>query len=772
MLAFPVILAMTFGALRVNSEGRAADELNTASDEARIIAPVIAFGVATENLATASATGQQIEVAITEFDKASRALVDTSRTTTVVPAAVAEINVATGTATAMRDEIQRGRPAPSALAERTDAVLTRLPSIVVHATNRLTEHRTSDAVQPLVDVLSARRSLAVQRILLAPQLVDPEPMTPNTRATVLAATGSETASIDQLARTSAKPARIAALRSGVQTRRDANARPESGVAPNVVADSTNQSVAAYTELTTTYADALNSDVRALTTAAQSNALRDAALTLAAVLAALALAVLFARTLIGPIRRLRTSALAVAHQYLPQEVAEIRAGGEPTRKVSLATRSEEEIGQLANAVDDIHEQAVKLAGEQARLRIQIGAMFETLSRRSKSLVDQQLNLIEALEVDEDDPRRLDSLFRLDHLAARMRRNCENLLVLAGTSARRTRQAAVPAGDVARAAVSGVEDYQRVEFDITSDTAVAGAAVADIVHLLTELIDNALRYSPPDTAVRVFVGRAVDGGLLIEVADQGLGMAEDELAAANDWIAAGGEVTPETARQMGLFVVGRLAQRHRMQVHLRVTDPFAESPGVSAAVHIPSSLLESVTREELTRPPTRTVVGQRMSDVRVLTPETVAAAAPAEPVRHLSLLSTPRPEPEPERPAALAASAVEDLQTTPIFQNMVSEWFSEAPAPQPPKQPEPAAQTGGWGASADAGWAAAERAEQPADKRTPAGLPQRTRGARLVPGGIPAPAAGDRNPDVVRSNLLSHIEGVRRGRAHSTNPEENP
>ena len=271
----------------------------------------------------------------------------------------------------------------------------------------------------------------------------------------------------------------------------------------------------------------------------------------------------------PLRRLRDSALQVAHDDLAREIERVRAGGEPAPVAPIAVHTSEEVGQVAHAVDELHEQAVFLAGEQSRLQLQVGDMFETLSRRSRSLVDQQLSLIDRLERNEEDPDRLESLFRLDHLAARMRRNGANLLVLAGAKVPREQAEPVPVSAIINAAASEVEDYTRVVTATVPDSEIVGAAAGDLVHLLAELLDNALRYSPPISQVRVSAVHTGNGGLVIEVSDIGLGMTDSDLRVANTRLQSGGEVNPYTARHMGLFVVGRLG--------------VAERPGGPAAQH---------------------------------------------------------------------------------------------------------------------------------------------------------------------------------------------
>ena len=217
------------------------------------------------------------------------------------------------------------------------------------------------------------------------------------------------------------------------------------------------------------------------------------------------------------------------------------------------------------------------------------MFETLSRRSRSLVDQQLSLIDRLERNEEDPERLESLFRLDHLAARMRRNGANLLVLAGAKVPREQAEPVPVAAIINAAASEVEDYTRVVTATVPDSEILGVVAGDLVHLLAELLDNALRYSPPISQVRVSAVHTGNGGLVIEVSDIGLGMAESDLRVANTRLQSGGEVNPYTARHMGLFVVGRLAAQHGLVVRLRSTIAGEPNSGTTAGVYVPVELL---------------------------------------------------------------------------------------------------------------------------------------------------------------------------------------
>jgi signal transduction histidine kinase len=357
------------------------------------------------------------------------------------------------------------------------------------------------------------------------------------------------------------------------------------------APSINAEAAGVTGVLNDVAAKLAGDVSAAADRARADSLRDTALVLGSLLGALAIALLVVRSLVTPVRRLRAAALRAANEQLPETVRQVREGHDVDWRAvpDSGVRTEEEIGQLARAFDDMHRQAVRLAVEQAELRKQVSEMFMTLSRRSQSLVEQQLSIIEDLEAGEQDPRRLDELFRIDHIATRLRRNGENLHVLAGGRPVRHGREPVPTRDLLRAATSEVKDYRRVAMGNAPRSSVQPEAAADVVHILAELLENATRFSPPEHKVALTADRGADGGLLIEVVDQGLGMTPAELTAVNDRLAAAGTVGPETTRRMGLFVVGRLAALHGVTVRLRATGTGARHAGVTASVHVPGALV---------------------------------------------------------------------------------------------------------------------------------------------------------------------------------------
>ena len=310
--------------------------------------------------------------------------------------------------------------------------------------------------------------------------------------------------------------------------------------------------------------------------------------LLALMAGAAVVFFVTRSLLRPLRLLRRTALDVAERRLPAAVRSLREGEAPDTEVSRTPiETREEIGQVARAFDQVHEQAVRLAAEQAGLRTAFNSIFVNLSRRSQALVERQLRLIEQLENKEEDPEALAELFQLDHLATRMRRNSENLLVLSGTDVARRGGRPVPLVDVLRAAASEVEQYQRVELAAPPPVQLLGRTAGDVVHLVAELLENAAAFSAPETRVDVLAHPEQDGSVILEIADRGVGMTDEDLADANQRLNSPPTVDVSASRRMGLFVVGRLAIRHAIGVTLRARD----EGGVVASVRVPASAVLS-------------------------------------------------------------------------------------------------------------------------------------------------------------------------------------
>jgi signal transduction histidine kinase len=340
---------------------------------------------------------------------------------------------------------------------------------------------------------------------------------------------------------------------------------------------------------------LDSDASKLVDDQHTRTLRLTALILGVLVITLASWILIGRSMVRSLRELRGQALDVAQRRLPEAIQRLRGVERQADLDNLPTTAfpqlggsaGDEIEEVGDAFAAVHASAVRLAGEQAELRRGAHAMIINVARRSQALVERQLKLLDEVQSAEEDPDQLANLFRLDHLVTRMRRNDANLLVLAGADTMRRRSDPVPLSAVVLAAMAEIEAYERVLADVDDGGYIAGLAVADVIHILAELLENATRYSPPDTTVTVLGRVAADGrSAFVRIADRGLGMSEQKLAEANEKIMHAGESAPVAAAtaQMGLWVVGRLAGRHNLAVGLRSIDH-----GVQAEVGIPAALL---------------------------------------------------------------------------------------------------------------------------------------------------------------------------------------
>jgi signal transduction histidine kinase len=510
------------------------------------------------------------------------------------------------------------------------------------------------------------------------------------------------------------------------------------------------------------------------------------------LVVLGLTGVIARSMIRPLHRLRSDALDVAGSRLPGIVRRLSESDETANIViePVGVNSTDEIGEVARAFDQVHREAVRLAGEESLLRRTLNAMFVNLSRRSQSLIERQLNIIDSLEQSEQDPERLSSLFRLDHLATRMRRNSENLLVLAGHEAPRKWSQPVPLVDVLRAAISEIEQYERIAVNVQPGVVVAGRAASDVMHLVAELVENATTFSPATTQVIITGQQLTSGGVLLQIDDQGLGLRDEDLAYTNWRLDNPPLVDVAVSRRMGLFVVGRLAARHGIRVRLKR----AVEGGLSALVWLPDLVAEAdspplntlrrrfdadgyglpatagpaVPATTTTTIPAAAALGRLsgaharpMTQQAAFGRETAVAISPAvPPAQPIPAPVIPLEEPglsAPKEPPAPATSS----PRLPIYDAVESDWFHRGgrrvsqsqgigtgPAGGQPMT------TGAWVSPADDGFRAADAAVSPTvGDFTQAGLPKRVPSANLIPGSVGAvqPGQGGQPGRVARANF---------------------
>jgi HAMP domain-containing protein len=347
---------------------------------------------------------------------------------------------------------------------------------------------------------------------------------------------------------------------------------------------------------------LSADVIAISAAVRQAADRRALLSsllLAGTLAlAVALALVTARSLIRPLGRLEDAAVGTAGR-LPGVVQRLEDG----EQVDLATesappiavRSRDEIGRLAQAFNTVHRVAVQEAGREAALRRSVGEMFLNLARRSQSLIERQLEVIDEVERGGTDADVHAGMAELDHLATRMRRNAENLIILSGSQPARRWRGPIALSEVVRAAVGEVKEHTRVEVMPLDQVELAGHAAADVMHLLAELIENAVTFSAPGTQALV-AGQPLPAGYLIEIEDQGLGMTDEQLVRVNERLASPPDADLALAKMLGFFVVTQLAAKHGIRVQLR----HSWYGGITALVLLPADVILRSTAEMVARP----------------------------------------------------------------------------------------------------------------------------------------------------------------------------
>jgi signal transduction histidine kinase len=397
--------------------------------------------------------------------------------------------------------------------------------------------------------------------------------------------------------------------------------------------------------------------------------------------------LVARSITRPLRSLTRQAKDMAEHRLPtavREILETPLGQDVAvpHVPPVAVKSRDEVTDVTAALNTVQESALDLAVEQAVLRRNIADSIVNLGRRNQNLLGRQLDFITELERNEADPDTLASLFRLDHLATRMRRNAESLLVLAGVEPPRTWAANVRMTDVIRAALGEVEDYQRVRVEAVEPAMVVGSATADLAHLLAELLENALTFSPPDAYVTVRGGWHSGTRFRLAVIDRGLGMAPAALDLANRRLAGAESFTVAPSRYLGHYVAGNLAARHGIGIRL---EP-GQAQGTVATVDLPPELVTVV--EPLPAPEPHALAPP--STAELLAPAS-ALATPASPPWASAVRATPPVQPPPARPAR-PTETVEPTETSlpPLPSRLPSRSVPPSPSVTPgPTVPPPAA-----------------------------------------------------------------------------------
>lgn len=390
-------------------------------------------------------------------------------------------------------------------------------------------------------------------------------------------------------------------------------------------------VAAYAVLLSngsTSPEELSSDVRTLGVVA-----------LAAFLLSALAVVVIGRTISDPIDNVSASARELADVRLPALLDTLRHPGRPTPSFEpLVAGSNDEVSELVDSLNAVQVGIAGLAEEQRTMvRQGLSDLVVNLARRNQSLLDRQIEVIDRLEHEEEDPDQLQELFNLDHLATRMRRNAESLLVVAGAEPARRRGGPVEVADALRVAMSEIEDYRHVKLVNVEDAKIGAQSAVDLAHLFSELLENATQFSPPESPVEVTGVRHPDGSYLISCVDHGIGMTTDQLASANDVLQNPPELGLGLTRSLGFIVIGRLAARLGVQIELTHTP----NGGITAIADIPSAVLSGSNL------PT--------SDAGDHAPVVEQLEAPAEPEMYEAPSAAPAPPmPAPEQPGMAAAA----------------------------------------------------------------------------------------------------------------------
>ncbi|WP_204044135.1 sensor histidine kinase [Acrocarpospora phusangensis] len=512
--------------------------------------------------------------------------------------------------------------------------------------------------------------------------------------------------------------------------------------------------------------------------------------LIAVVATIIFSVRFGRRLVRDLAGLRHAALELADVRLPRVVDRLKRGEDvdiETEAPPIVAGGSTEVEDVANAFSSVQRTAVEAAVGQANLRRGVNHVFLNLARRKQSLLHRQLTLLDSMQRRAAEPEVLEDLFRLDHLTTRMRRHAEGLIILSGAAPGRSWRKPVPIIDVVRAAVAEVEDFTRVTVLPMPESAVAGASVADLIHLVAELIENATVFSPPQTKVQVRA-EMVANGLVLEVEDRGLGLSPEEYQAINEKLAVPPEFDLADSDRLGLFVVGQLAARYGIGVVLR-SSPYG---GTTAIVLVPRSLVAE-DGSPAAIPPAPAQASRGAHAAPKVTAVTTVQATVMPPTGEVPDVDDPEragPDTSPFfTPAALRTEPVPPAPRSDTTLSMVPQAAQSNGAPpalpsrrrsrpQDPAQGAPStAPSGPTGPSGPS----TQKPGSSVASGTHAGLPRRVRQSHIAPQlkstepehaqPLSAPTSPERTPEEARAMFSAFQQGARRGREDADYAETN-
>ena len=697
---------------------------------------------------------------------------------------------------------------PSAVALRYDVIISSLNSYRQSVAQNTDVATSSNAIRAAALFSQAKQDVAYEQTIAYVGL-ESGSFGADDRETFLTALHGQQQALTEFL-DSATPAQVSLVRSTVAgdavelaSRLTAQLSQTGGGASAVSADDAYNSLGALADLMRWVETQLDSQVNTTVEAYEQQVVQQAGIQVGAialaVLLAMLLVVAMARRMSQSLSDLRERADVVAGRDLPQAVARladpnVARNNTPADLTSAAYRpipitSTDEIGRVAGAFNGVQREAIRIAVEQAMLRSNVSQTFISVARRSQKLVDRLIASLDRVERDEDQPERLQQLFELDHLATQMRRNDENLLILADADAASPRMEDAALADVLAAAQSEIARFERIQIGSLNLDAgpgeaimVRAAAVNDVVRLFAELLENAANYSPPDRQVQV-TGRRVGDQHLIEIEDHGIGMSQDRRDELNGRLARPGENALGAVRMMGFAIVARLAARHHMRVHLGA----GRYGGTVAHVVLPTTLLVRQTAKPLPyngsawtpaasqspsvgQPPSAALPQQS----RHPAPDGMPNAVPT-PIVPRSTGSAPvvpmPPAMPPAEPVTASIPVVPPAIVPPLLGN---EWFhsstvraDDAAGAERPAEPP-------WQDQHD-GWRAAQRAARPeVTEQTSQGLPRRAPMAQLVPGGFGRERTTEiaRTATAVRSFLTEYQRGVSSGRHRAASNPAGP